>query len=216
MSVLLLAGGVAYLAAARSGIGVEEAVAWLRSIRGHWWTPLVYVAAYTLMNLLFIPPLPLSIAAVVLWGWARGGTIELLAATIGALFPYLVARSASREWLAARLANHRKLAAILDREGFSMVLTLRFVPVIPYTLLNYLAGFSAIRPLPYVAATLLGMIPSTFIFAYFVDGLVQGLVRPREVTMHIFAAGALLAALVLLTRFLGRRVTARLHRNETS
>lgn len=208
-AMLFLVGATVFVVAARSGIGAEEAIRWLRSISGHWWTPLAYAAVYALMNVLFIPTQPLSVAAVVLWGWSRGGVIELIAATAGSMVPYLIARSAARDWVAARLTRHARAAEVLQREGFTMMLILRLVPVIPYTLLNYLAGASAIRPLPYVTATFLGMVPSTFIFAYFVDAVLEGMMRPGEVITRIFVAGVLLAVLVVLARYASGKVRER-------
>jgi uncharacterized membrane protein YdjX (TVP38/TMEM64 family) len=106
--------------------------------------------------------------------------------------------------------RHARAAELLREEGFSLLLLLRVVPLIPYTLLNYVAGFAAVRPLPYLAATLLGVIPSTFIFAYFVDAVVQGVMRPRDVALRIVAAGLAMAALVIGTRLATKSIRARL------
>jgi uncharacterized membrane protein YdjX (TVP38/TMEM64 family) len=162
------------------------------------------------LDVLFIPTQALSVASVLLWGWWRGGIIELFAATTGAVLPYLIARGALREPIAARLAKHRAATAVLEREGFTLLLILRVIPVIPYTLLNYVAGLSALRLPSYLLATFLGMIPSVFIFAYFVDAMIAGAMEPREVVVRALAAGLLFAALIIVTRLAAPGVRRRL------
>jgi uncharacterized membrane protein YdjX (TVP38/TMEM64 family) len=191
-------------------------VEWLRASGGAWWAIPLYAALYAVFNVLFIPTQPLSIAAVLLWGWVNGGIIELISATIGALFPYLIARSTMRSWLRARLEKHQSVIAALDRESFTILLLLRVVPIIPYTALNYVAGLSSIRPQRYLLATFIGMVPSTFIFAYFVDASVQGLMAPREVMIRVLAAGALFAALIIATRVAAPKVRERMSAGRTS
>lgn len=164
------------------------------------WAIPVYFLLYALLDIFFIPTQALSIAAVLVWGWARGGTIELLAATTGSIVPYLIARSALRAPIAMRLARHRNVTEVLEREGFTLLLILRVVPIIPYTILNYVAGLSSLRLWQYVAATILGMIPSTFVFAYFVEAVIEGVLEPRQVLFRGLAAGALLVTLMALIR----------------
>lgn len=188
----------------------QTAVAELRSLSGSAWALPVYAAAYAILDILFIPTQFLSIAGVLMWGWLRGAITELICATIGAVFPFLIARTAMRDWVSQRLRRHDRIAELVDREGFTLLLVLRVVPIIPYTALNYVAGFTTITPAKYILATLLGMIPSTFIFAYFVDAVVQGVMRPRDVMLRAIGAGLLFAALILATRLAATRLRRRL------
>jgi uncharacterized membrane protein YdjX (TVP38/TMEM64 family) len=197
-------GAVWYFAAPHSD--PERIAAWLRTVAGRWWTMPVFFALYALLAVLFVPPQVLSIAAVVLWGWQKGGAIELAAATLGAMLPYALARGAMRERVERALARHPLGARLLREEAASLLLILRLFPIVPYNALNYIAGLSPVRPLRYAAISLFGMVPSTFIFAYFVDVLMQGAAAPREVAGRIFLAGALLALLVVAARFVARRL----------
>jgi uncharacterized membrane protein YdjX (TVP38/TMEM64 family) len=196
--------------------GPAGIIEWLRASGGAWWAIPLYAVVYALFNMLFIPTQALSITAVVLWGWVNGGIVELVSATVGALFPYLIARTALRDRLQARLQKHRSVSDALNRESFTVLLLLRVVPLIPYTALNYVAGLSTISVPRYLLATFLGIIPSTFIFAYFVDATVQGVIAPRDVVIRILAAGALLAALIIATRLAAPKVRARMSRGHTS
>jgi uncharacterized membrane protein YdjX (TVP38/TMEM64 family) len=196
--LVILAAG-ALIAFFRSGISLETVIAYAQRLRNVWWAPLAYFAAYAILNVLFIPTQLLSIAATVIWGWRVGATIELFAATFGAMFPYFIARI-------FRVERALEYQDTIEREGFTFLLIMRLVPILPYTALNYAAGITPIRALPYAFATFLGMIPSTFIFAFFVDSIVQGVLKPREVFIRIVVAGLLLAALVILTRLAASRL----------
>jgi uncharacterized membrane protein YdjX (TVP38/TMEM64 family) len=186
----------------RSGITIPETVAYARGLRHVWWLPVAYFALYALMNVLFIPTQPLSVASAVIWGWALGGTIELFAATAGAMFPFFIAR-----WL----GTQRNLPKI---DSMQLLLICRLVPVLPYTLLNYAAAFSNVTPLQYAAATFVGIIPSTFIFAFFVDAIARGVMQPEDVFMRILVAGGVLALFVVATRLGAARLAGIRRRTE--
>lgn len=202
-ALLALAAVVAIVMFFRSGVTVANVIAQARSLRHEWWTPIAYFAAYAVLNVLFIPTQLLSIASAVIWGWALGGTIELFAATLGALAPFSIAR-----WLYPAAAQRYALP-MLRREGTTLILILRLVPIVPYTALNYAAALSPVTLRQYTLATFGGMIPSTYIFAYFVDAIVNGILQPRDVFWRIALAGVLFATLVIATRLVALRLPER-------
>ncbi len=53
-----------------------------------------------------------------------------------------------------------------SKHAFNYVLGLRLVPVMPFFLVNLLAGLTQITVPTYVLATSLGMIPASFVYAY--------------------------------------------------
>jgi hypothetical protein len=54
------------------------------------------------------------------------------------------------------------------------------------------------------------MVPSTFIFAYFVEAIIEGIVDPGDVALRAIGAGLLLAVLIVVTRLAAPRVRRRL------
>jgi uncharacterized membrane protein YdjX (TVP38/TMEM64 family) len=208
--LLALTGAAIYFSPLGSRLDAGALLLAARKYSGTWWIIPAYFVAYALLDVLFIPTQFLSIAAVLLWGWARGGTIELIAATAGAIPPFLIARGALREWFAERIRPHRRAADMIDREGFTLLLLLRVVPIIPYTPLNYVAGVSSVPLARYVLATFIGVMPSTFIFAWFVQAVVDGVMQPRDVMLRALGAGALLAALIIATRLAAPAVRKRM------
>lgn len=186
----------------------RAAVEWLRASGQLWWAPLAYLGFYILFTLLLVPPLFLSAAAALMWGWLAGGAVELVAATIAALPPYSLARWSGGEWLRQRVERRGggRFYDHVEQEGFLAVLLFRLVPVVPYVLLNYFAGFAAVRSVRYLAATFLGLIPSVFIFTYFVDAMAASTIDLRVALPRIFIAGIALAALAIATHLVVRRL----------
>ncbi|HVR44499.1 MAG TPA: VTT domain-containing protein [Thermoanaerobaculia bacterium] len=201
-----------WLSPLRALLDPESAAAWLRSIGSSWWAPLAFLAIYLLFSLGFIPVLPLAVAATLIWGWFLGGAIELAVATIAALPPYLIARSTASGWVESRL--RARFGVNYDRvriRATSTLFLLRLLPLLPFSAVNYLAGLAAIRPLPYVVATLLGMIPSVFVFTYFVDAVASGGLSMGQASARVVVAGLALAALFVAARI----VAAKLHMRRT-
>jgi uncharacterized membrane protein YdjX (TVP38/TMEM64 family) len=205
--LLLMSAGISLYS---TGITPADAAEWLQETRQHWWTPFAFIGVYVFFALVFIPPFPLSITATVIWGWLLGGFYEWIAATLGAILPYLLARRLLAEWVSQRLEQRfSTVAEKLRREGFMAILLVRLVPVIPYIPLNFLAGATGIRPLHYFVATAFGMIPSIFIFTFLVESLIAGVVTPGQAFARVLLAGLLFAILVLATRWLASRLRRR-------
>jgi uncharacterized membrane protein YdjX (TVP38/TMEM64 family) len=130
------------------------------------WAPAIYLAVYGQP----VVPLPASLMTItggLAFGPAWGTLAALVGATIRACAQLGVARALGREAVAKRL---RGRAARLDQKvgehGFKAVLLIRLIPNVPFDMQNYALGFSRVRPVPYAAATFLGMIPGCFAFVY--------------------------------------------------
>ena len=62
--------------------------------------------------------------------------------------------------------NRRALDRAVASEGFKIILLLRLSPIFPFALSNYFYGLTAVEFGPYLAATLLGFAPGTFLYVY--------------------------------------------------
>ncbi len=129
------------------------------------WGWLVFIAAYTAGCVLLAPASLMMLAAGAVFGAAQGVVVAWLAASLGAIASFLVARHVARGAVERYLARHPHFAALdeaLAREGWQLVILLRLSPVFPYNLLNYALGLSRVSFGAYVVA-LLGLIPATFL-----------------------------------------------------
>jgi uncharacterized membrane protein YdjX (TVP38/TMEM64 family) len=119
------------------------------------------------VGLVLMAPVPRTAVSVLL-GLVAGFVPGLLVGLAGAMLAALGSFGLSR-WLGraavTRLAGPRlaRLDRLLVDRGFVSLLVGRLLPVVPFVVLSYGAGLTAMRLLPYVAATALGILPSTVV-----------------------------------------------------
>ncbi|OZM71175.1 hypothetical protein CFN78_21535 [Amycolatopsis antarctica] len=126
-------------------------------------TPLVFLAAYTLLTVLPIPRTVFSLAAGLLLGEALGIVVAMTATTISAGLGFALARGLGREPL-SRLLHRGAVRTVNERlsdGGVLAVTSLRLIPVIPFAPLSYCCGLADLRVPAYLAGTALGSLPGT-------------------------------------------------------
>ena len=128
--------------------------------------PLAFiVVSATLTCALFPGPL-LAGASGLLFGTALGFPLSLTAAVLGACLAFSISRAVgARPGRAARgPARCCAARALVSRRGFVSVLYARIAPGMPYSLVNYAAGLTAIPLGTFAAATALGAAPRAFAY----------------------------------------------------
>lgn len=160
-----------------------------------------YVALYVAAVAVSFPGASfLTVAGGFMFGAAVGGVLAVLAATIGATIIFLIARTSLGDLLAERAGPRiQKLTAGFQENGFFYLLFLRLVPLFPFWLVNLAAALFGLRLLPYVAATAIGIVPGTFVLAYFGAGL-GSVLEGEEPALQpsLFLALVLLGVMALL------------------
>src|SRR5205809_18602 len=161
--------------------GIEQLLA---ALREPWWAPLAFVAAYTIAAALDFSGLVLTLVGGAVFGFWWGALLNLLGANLGASAAFWVARLLGREGLHALLGD--RLSGGLDRlahqAGFAWLLRLRLIPIVPFNLLNFASGLTALPWRTYAAATAIGVIPATLVYTFFADALLSG---SREATLAV-------------------------------
>lgn len=216
----LLLGAAALVAlafAARSlGGRIPEFVAFVNGLGA--WGPLVFVAAYAIGVVFFVPGSALTLAAGALFGIGRGLVFAWCAATLGASLAFLVSRYLARGAIEQRVAGNARFAAIdraVGQEGRKIVFLLRLSPIFPFTLLNFGLGLTRVRFVDYLMASV-GMIPGTLLYVYY--GQLLGLAAqvaggaavekgPADYAILALGLAATLAVTIFVTR-LARRALA--------
>ncbi|MDJ0389664.1 VTT domain-containing protein [Roseomonas sp. E05] len=134
---------------------------------------LAYLGLYVAVVVLSLPGASfLTLAGGFLFGPWAGGGLAVVGASLGACLLFLLVRAAFAPGLARRSGG--RLAALreeLARDGFLYLLALRLFPLLPYWLVNLAPALAGMRLLPYAAATLLGIIPGTLVYAGIGAGL---------------------------------------------
>lgn len=133
---------------------------------------LTYILVYAGLVALSVPgAVLLTMTGGFLFGPVLGGTYAVIAATIGATAVFLAARAGLAGLLRRAGPYVRRLEAGFRHNSFLYMVVLRLMPLIPFWLVNLVAGVLELRVLVFMAATLVGIAPGTFIYASLGSGL---------------------------------------------
>ena len=109
--------------------------------------------------------LVLSLTTGFIFGRWVGTALVVLAATVGATLVFLAARYLFADAARSRLGTlGQRINAGFTENAFSYLLFLRLVPLFPFFLVNLAPAFTGIPLRTYVLATLIGIVPGTFVY----------------------------------------------------
>jgi len=196
-------GAIAYGLSQRGEIDGASIEAWLGDFGP--WAPVIFIAAYMIAAVLFMPGSILTLAGGAMFGPLWGSIYSLGGATAGALLAFLVARYLFADWLRARGGKHyRRVIEGVDQEGWRFVAMTRLLPFVPYNLLNYALGLSRISAREYTLTSALCMAPASIGYVWLGHAGRQAIAGEGNwVEIGLFALGAL-ALVVFLPRFIKR------------
>ncbi|HTU54794.1 MAG TPA: VTT domain-containing protein [Acetobacteraceae bacterium] len=160
----------------------------------------LYVGLYAAAVALSLPGgAVLTCAGGLLFGTWLGGALAAVGATAGAVLLFLIARTALGPLIARHAAAViERIRPGLERDGFSYLLALRLIPAFPFWLVNLAPALVGMRLAPYAAATVLGILPATFVFASIGAGLSAVLAAGRTPDLSLILSPAVLGPLVAL------------------
>ncbi len=164
------------------------------------WFPLAFLVAHVVLTVLPVPRTAFTLSAGLLFGPALGVAIAVTASTLSALIALRLVRALG--WQVSGLVSHPRVEALdarLRARGWPAVLSLRLIPAVPFSVLNYAAGASAVRVLPYLAATFAGLLPGTAAVVILGDAL-TGHLDPLLLLVSMCTAAAGIAGLAYEAR----------------
>lgn len=164
------------------------------------WFPLAFLTAHIVITVFPFPRTVFTLAAGLLFGPFLGVPLAVLASTVSAVIAVLLVRAAG--WQLNRLVAHPRLTAVnarLAERGWPTVLSMRLIPAVPFSVLNYAAGSSAVRMLPYTVATFIGLLPGTAAVVILGDAL-TGNVSPLLFAVSLCTASVGVAGLIFELR----------------
>jgi uncharacterized membrane protein YdjX (TVP38/TMEM64 family) len=146
---------------------IRAALDWTAAHREVAW--MAFIALYVVATVCFVPGLPLTLAAGAIFGVAAGTALVSVGSTVGATAAFFIGRTVARDWVGQRIAAWPRFRAV-DRavasRGFWVVLLMRLSPALPFFLLNYAFGITAVKAREYVLGSWLGMFPATLAYVY--------------------------------------------------
>jgi uncharacterized membrane protein YdjX (TVP38/TMEM64 family) len=204
--VVLLAAAIVgiYLSPLRGQLTREGMRAFVEHLRTLWYGPLIFIGAFTLACVLALPASVFVLAAGFIWGWLAGGIYSVIGGILGAIGSFYVGRFVGEGMLDKFGRLGRAVARQVDHAGFRSLLVLRFIPGIPFAVLNYGAGVAGVRIRDFLGSTLIGIIPSMFVFAYCADALFNGSMSEGDAFKRLAIVCGLMLAITLLPMLVKR------------
>ncbi len=135
---------------------------------GHW-AVCLFVLVYTLATVLGFPGTFITIAGSIVFGLAWGTFWSVVGATLGALGAFCMARYLLRNWALRRFGHHKALVRFnqaVNDKPLAFVLAVRFAPISPFNVVNFLFGLTPIGWVDYAVGTFFGIIPGTLAYAW--------------------------------------------------
>lgn len=171
---------------------------WSRSMGA--WLPLAFFTAHVLITVLPFPRTVFTLAAGLLFGSWLGVAIAVTASTASAVLALTLMRVGG--FHLSKLVSHPAIDAVntrLRQRGWLAVLSLRLIPAVPFAVINYAAGASSVRVLPYTLATFVGLLPGSAAVVILGDAF-TGNVSPVLALVSVGTASLGIAGLIYEVR----------------
>jgi uncharacterized membrane protein YdjX (TVP38/TMEM64 family) len=126
------------------------------------WATVLFVGLYTGSTMIGFPAVMLTILGGFWFGLFWGSLWSTLGATLGAVGAFFLARSLLHDWIQNRFKHHPLLVKFNQstaQNPLSFILTVRFVPISPFTVMNFLFGLTKISVWVYILGTTVGILP---------------------------------------------------------
>jgi len=178
LALLVAAIGAAYASGLHHWLGFEQLAANREAVTGFvrenfWLSVLAFGLLYVVIVALSLPVGSFfTVLGGFLFGPVIGGTTTVVAATLGALLIFFVAKTSFGESLAQRAGVWiEKLRGGFRDHALNYMLFLRLVPLFPFWLVNIAPALLGVRTSTYVIGTIIGIIPATYAFSWVGAGL---------------------------------------------
>ncbi|MGK7878299.1 MAG: TVP38/TMEM64 family protein [Xenococcaceae cyanobacterium] len=175
---------------------------------------ILFILTYTILTVIGVPGTVLTIAGGLVFGLFCGTLWSVIGATLGALGAFWTARYLLRDYAERKFGKHKALVrfnqAVADKP-IIFVLAVRFAPISPFNVVNFLFGLTPIHWVSYTFATFFGIIPGTLAYTWLgVSGseALQGGDR-----LPFFIALGFLTLLSVLPIFARKKYGNRKHKN---
>ncbi|MBI2784964.1 MAG: TVP38/TMEM64 family protein [Legionella longbeachae] len=143
-----------------------EIMSWVKHLG--WFAPVLFLIIYSLASIMLLPTMVITLAGGAIFGPFLGTIFNLVGATCGAVFSFLITRHLIYDWFSKKKGEKLdKLISEVDKQGWMFVAFLRLFPIVPFNLVNYGLGITAIKFRIYFITTFIFLIPAEIIYTYF-------------------------------------------------
>jgi len=158
------------------------------------WAPATSIALMTLQSMVpLVPGLAITLTNAWIFGWEYGALYSWTGALAGAVLDFGIARWYGRP-VVERFVNPRHLTMtdqFFKRHGVLAVFVTRLTPVVPFKVISYGAGLTAISFRQYALATALGQTPAIVLYSFLGQHLSRGIRAAALVTTLLILVSVL-------------------------
>ncbi len=159
-----------------------------------------YAVAYALVVATALPAAVLmTVAGGYLFGTWLGGSLAVTGATMGAVGVFLVAGTSFGRRLGAGAGTRLgRLRAGFQKNAFRYLFILRLLPVLPFLVASIVPALLGVSPRVFILATVLGMLPGSFVYASVGNGLGAIIAGGEEPDLDLLLEPEILGPLLAL------------------
>jgi uncharacterized membrane protein YdjX (TVP38/TMEM64 family) len=169
--------------------------------------PLVILGLALIHTVVFYPAEIVDAAAGFVYGFLPALLLTMAAWMLSGMLCFAIGRSVARPLLDRWIGAERfaRIEASIERGGPTLLLAMRLIPIIPFSIVSYAAGAARVPLWRFAWTTALGYLPITAISVYFGTRL-EGLSLTDPL---VFGSAAALLALLLAGHWALRRQASR-------
>ena len=140
---------------------------------GQWGPLLIIILMCAAIVMSPLPSAPIALASGAAYGHFWGTVYILIGALLGAIIAFSIARMLGYKAMKRRFGNSLKIKWLQSENHLMLAIGIsRLIPFISFDIVSYAAGLTSIGYLRFTLATLLGIIPASFLLAHFGSKLV--------------------------------------------
>ncbi|OEU68049.1 MAG: peptidase [Desulfovibrio sp. S3730MH75] len=202
--ILLVVGIVSYAAENYGECHLQDIVHWVESSGNL--APVIFIVVNMVALCIVFPQTLFTVVAGLLFGTFKGAILSLIGMGAGSAIVFFLGRYVFRKRILRRFHSNSYFLDLemLSKEHPLKILALsRIVPVVPYSLANYLWSVTGVRFLPYLIMSVLCLIPETIFLTagghLLQSGVTKGTVS-YELVGVLVGAGAVIFLLIKAIR----------------
>jgi phospholipase D1/2 len=165
----------------------ENMKQWISALNDNPFTPVIVITVFAIAGLIAIPLTLLVVTVAISFGAWPGSIYALAGSLLSATFAYILGhwlgRTSVSEMAGSKL---NRLSKRLANHGVMAIITVRIIPVAPFTLINLVAGASHIKFRDFILGTLIGMLPGILAITVFANSLLRVVQQPEPIEIAVF------------------------------
>lgn len=182
---------------------------WLhKQVYFHYWNMVfLYLITYTAIIVCCLPGAGfMSIIGGFLFGFFKGLLYIMIGANIGAFSSFLIVRYLVGEYVQNKYKiKLQNINTRIEKRGWYYLVLIRCIPLVPFFIVNVAIGLTRIRLFTFLWTTIIGIIPTSVIFAYTGKQLATILKLEDILSWQMLFAFIVLVLIVLIPTLIAQR-----------